>query len=199
MNKIKTICVFASSSNELDEEYYKAARELGLLIGKNGYNISYGGSRRGLMYACAGAVREAGGKVIGVMPEIFSNLGMANPDDCDEFYITKGMRERKAKLDDISDAVIALAGGFGTLEEVSEMIVQKQLEYNNKPIIILNTNGLYDNLIRFFEDVYKERFAHESLRNFYYIASTPNEAIEYINNYNPNGAESKFAQLEAEV
>ena len=199
MNKDKTICVFASSSNELIEDYYAAACDMGLLIGRNGYNIAYGGSRRGLMYACAGAVKETGGKVFGVMPEIFDNLGMSNPEDCDEFIVTKGMRERKAKLDEISGAVIALAGGFGTLEEISEMIVQKQLEYSDKPIVILNTNGFYDNLLKFFEDVYKEHFAHESLRNFYYVAKTPEEAIEYIKNYKPNKAESKFAQLEAEI
>ena len=124
---IKNICVYASSSNDLAEIYYKEAAELGKTIGSEGFNIVYGGSRRGLMYACAGAVKNAGGRVIGIMPEIFANPKFANPQDCDEFYVTPGMRERKALLDEKSDAVIALAGGFGTLEEVSEMIVQNHL------------------------------------------------------------------------
>lgn len=180
---IKNICVFASSSNNLEEVFYQDARELGLLIGENGYNIVYGGSRLGLMYACARAVKENGGKIFGVMPQKLADMGCANPEDCQEFYLTEGMRERKAKLDELSDAVIAIAGGFGTLEEISEMIVQKQLGYNNKPIVILNTNGFYNHLIQFFDDIVAKNFARFKNQELYYIASTPNEAIDYINNY----------------
>ena len=144
------------------------------------------------MYACAGAVKNAGGKVYGVMPEKFVNIKLANPEDCDEFFITKGMRERKAKLDEISDAVIALAGGFGTLEEISEMITQKQLDYSNKPIVILNTNGLYDPLVEFFENVINQGFADEAIRSVYYIANTPEDAIDYIKNYKSENAYVKY-------
>ncbi len=193
MTNIKNICVFASSSNDLDEIYYKEARELGLLIGKSGMNIVYGGSRRGLMYACAGAVSEAGGKLIGIMPEKLANLGFANPDDCKDFYITKGMRERKAKMDELSDAVIAIPGGYGTLEELSEMIVQKQLGYNNKPIIVLNTAGFYDKLIEFMDSTVLLNFANDNAKKLYYIASSPEEAISYIQNYVPVEIGSKFA------
>ncbi len=189
---IKNICVYASSSNDLSEVYYKAASELGTMIGSNGFNIVYGGSRRGLMYGCAGAVKVSGGKVIGIMPEIFANPKFANPEDCDEFYVTPGMRERKALLDEKSEAVIALAGGFGTLEEVSEMIVQKQLGYNKKPIVLLNTNGFYDNLIKFFENIIEEKFANTESRDLYYVAATPREAVEFIKNYLPQEAVSKF-------
>lgn len=189
---IKNICVYASSSNELSEIYLKEAEKLGTLIASNGYNIVYGGSRRGLMYACAGAVKQSRGRVIGIMPEIFANPKFANPEDCDEFYVTPGMRERKALLDEKSDAVIALAGGFGTLEELSEMIVQKQLGYNMKPIVILNTNGFYNNLIEFFENIIKEKFANSASRELYYVASTPEEAVKFIKNYIPSETESKF-------
>lgn len=189
---IKNICVYASSSNNLAELYYNTAAELGKVIGSNGFNIVYGGSRRGLMYACANSVKTFGGRIIGIMPEIFANPNFANPDDCDEFYVTPGMRERKAMLDEKSDAVIALAGGFGTLEEVSEMIVQKQLGYNRKPIVILNTNGFYDNLIKFFENIIEERFANTASRELYFVANTPDEAIEFIQNYKPEEVVSKF-------
>ncbi|MBQ7764530.1 TIGR00730 family Rossman fold protein [bacterium] len=191
---IKNICVFASSSNHLEEIFYKEARELGLLIGKNNYNVVYGGSKLGLMYACAGAVKEAGGKIFGIMPERLANMGCANPDDCDEFILTIGMRERKAKLDELSDAVIAIAGGFGTLEELSELIVQKQLGYNNKPIVILNTAGFYDKLIEFFETIIQRSFANEESRKLYYIAKTPKEAIDYIRNYQPEEFGLKFVK-----
>jgi uncharacterized protein (TIGR00730 family) len=172
-NNYKNICVFASSSNNLEENFYNDARKLGILIAQNGYNIVYGGSRLGLMYSCAGAVKEFGGKIFGVMPKRLIELGCANPQDCDEFFETIGMRERKAKLDELSDAIIALAGGYGTLEELSELIVQKQLGYNNKPIIILNTNGFYDNLLKFFDTIVDKKFANPESHRLYYVANTP--------------------------
>lgn len=191
-NNIKNVCVFASSSSALEKSFYTVANELGTLLAKNGYNIVYGGSRLGLMYACAGAVKENGGKIIGIMPERIAGFGCANPDDCDEFVVTEGMRERKALLDSKSDAIIALAGGYGTLEELSEMIVQKQLGYNNKPIVILNTNGFYDNLVRFFEDIISMKFANNESRNLYYVANTPKEAIEYLKTYSYTEQVSKY-------
>jgi len=187
---MKTISVYASSSNNLQEIFYSHARTLGKLIGKNGYDLVYGGSRLGLMYACADAARENGSKIYGVMPEKLVKI-CANPEDCDKFIITEGMRERKAKLDEISDAVIAMAGGFGTLEEISEMIVQKQLGYNNKPIVFLNTAGFYNTLVKFFDEVILKNFAKETSRKLFYVAETPEEAIDYIVNYKPEAVESK--------
>lgn len=180
---IKNICVFASSSQHLDSSYYNTAQQLGKLIGQNNMNIVYGGSRLGMMYACAEAVKVNGGKIIGIMPEKIYNYGVGNPEDCDEFYLTSGMRERKAKMDELSDAIIALPGGFGTLEEFAEMIVQKQLGYNSKPIILLNTNNFYNKLIEFFETMINEQFAKENSRELYFIANTPDEAIKYIKTY----------------
>ncbi len=182
---IKTVCVFASSSNYLDEIYYKDAKELGRLLGQNRYDVVYGGSNLGLMWACAEQAKGNGAKLVGVMPEKLQSMGVFT-EGCDEFYVTPGMRERKAKIDSISDAVIALAGGFGTLEELSEMIVQKQLGYNKKPIIILNTNGFYDKLNEFFEVVIDQKFANKNMRSIYYIANTPQEAIDYLRTYTPS-------------
>lgn len=182
---IKTICVFASSSNFLDNIYYEDAKELGTLIGQCGYNLVYGGSNLGLMWACAEQAKLNGSKLIGIMPEKLQQMGVFT-NGCDEFYVTEGMRERKAKLDSVSDAVIALAGGFGTLEELSEMIVQKQLGYNKKPVILLNTNGFYDKLNEFFEVIIEQRFANKNMRSIYHIVNTPQQAIEYIQNYKPS-------------
>ena len=183
---MKNICVFASSSNQLDKSFYQDASLLGELMGQNGMNIVYGGSRLGMMYACASAVKENGGNIIGVMPQRLYDIGCGNPNDCEEFILTSGMRERKAKMDEISEGVIALAGGFGTLEEISEMIVQKQLGYNNKPIVLLNTNRFYDNLIKFFSSIIENNFAKKETCELFYVASTPNDAINYIKNYNYN-------------
>ena len=182
---IKNICVFASSSNNLEQCFYEDASELGKLIGAEGMNIVYGGSRLGMMYVAANAVRENGGEVIGVMPKRLNDMGYGNPQDCNEFILTTGMRERKAKMDEISDAVIALAGGFGTLEEISEMIVQKQLGYNSKPVILLNTAGFYNGLVTFFDTIMERKFAKYENKKLYYIAKTPKDAINYIKSYNP--------------
>ena len=180
---MKNICIFASSSNNLEETFYTDAARLGELMGKNGMNIVYGGSRLGMMYACASAVKSNGGKIIGIMPKRLYDFGCGNPEDCDDFILTSGMRERKAKMDEVSEGVIALAGGFGTLEEISEMIVQKQLGYNNKPIVILNTNGFYNNLIKFFEEIMVGKFAKQETSNLFFIAKTPEDAVDYILKY----------------
>lgn len=179
---IKNICVFASSSNYLEEAFYEDSRELGKLIGENGFNIVYGGSTLGMMWACAEQVKLNGGKVYGVMPQRLVDMG-CRTDNCDEFHLAIGMRDRKQKMDEISDAVIALAGGFGTLEELAEMIVQKQLGYNKKPIVILNTNGFYDKLLEFFDVIVEEKFANKISKELYFVAKTPQEAIDYIKTY----------------
>ena len=183
MNK-KRICVFASSSNFLNEIYYEKVRELGCLLGKANYDVVYGGSNLGLMWTCVEAAKREGAKVFGVMPEKLHNiLGAECSSICDEFHVTDTMRSRKAKLDEISDAVIAVPGGFGTLEELSEMIVQKQLGYNAKPIIIFNPNNFYDKLIEFFNQMIKERFANDSAKELYYVATSAQEVIDYLNSY----------------
>ena len=179
---IKNICVFASSSNYLEEAFYEDSRELGKLIGENGFNIVYGGSTLGMMWACAEQVKANGGKVYGVMPQRLVDMG-CRTDNCDEFHLAVGMRDRTQKMDEISDAVVALAGGFGTLEELAEMIVQKQLGYNKKPIVILNTNGFYDKLLEFFDVIVEEKFANRISKELYFVAKTPQEAIDYIKTY----------------
>lgn len=181
---IKNVCVYSSSSNELGDKYYIIARELGILMAQNGFNLVYGGGAIGTMWENAKAVKDFGGKVIGVLPQKLHEIGVGD-GNCDELIITKCMRTRKQKLDEISDAIIALPGGFGTLEELSEMIVQKQLGYNSKAIVILNTDGFYDNLLKFFDEMISENFAKSNMRTSYYIAKTPQEAIVYLKNYKP--------------
>ena len=180
---IDNVCVFASSCNFLDKVYYDDAKELGRLLAQNNMNMVYGGSCLGLMWACAKEVKANGKRLIGIMPEKLKEMDVFS-DYCDEFYVTPCMRSRKAKMDEMSDAVVALPGGFGTLEELSEMIVQKQLGYNQKAIVILNTNGFYDNLLKFFDDIIQQKFANKKAENLYYIANTPKDAVEYLKNYN---------------
>lgn len=183
-NTIKNVCVYSSSSNYLDEIYYKDAQLLGRLMAEAGLNLVYGGSTLGTMGVNAKAVKENGGKVSAVIPEKLHQL-CVQYNESDELHVTKGMRDRKEKMDSLSDAVIALAGGFGTLEELAEMIVQKQLGYNDKAIIILNTNGFYNNLLKFFDDILEQKFANNDSRELCFIANTPQEAVDYLKSYEP--------------
>lgn len=177
-----SVCIFCSSSGTLDQKYYEHSRELGELLGKNNFDIVYGGSRVGMMYEVAKTSKLNGSKILGVMPEKLHSFGVSS-NECDEFHLTKDMRSRKLKMDELSDSIIALAGGFGTLEEVSEMIVQKQLGYNNKPIVFLNTNGFYNDLFKFFDNIVEGSFAKNTAKDLYYIARTPQDAIKYLLNY----------------
>ncbi|MBS4760836.1 MAG: TIGR00730 family Rossman fold protein [Clostridium sp.] len=181
---INTVCIFASSCNYLESEYYTDAKILGGLLAKSGMDVVYGGSCLGLMWACADEVKKQGGRLIGVMPTKLKEMDVFS-DYCDEFFETPCMRSRKAKMDELSDALIALPGGFGTLEELSEMIVQKQLGYNDKAIVILNTNGFYDNLLNFFDDILNEKFANRKAGKLYFVANTPQEAVDYLTKYEP--------------
>lgn len=181
---IKNVCIFASSCNYLKEIYYNDAKKLGKLLAENGFDIVYGGSCLGLMWACAEQVKENGGKLTGIMPKKLQEMDVFS-EYCDEFHITPCMRSRKAKMDELSDALITLPGGFGTLEELSEMIVQKQLGYNNKAIVILDTDGFYDNMLKFFDDIIERKFANKKAANLYFVAKTPEEAVNYIKNYKP--------------
>ncbi len=187
---IKRACVFSSSSNTLDKSYYEDASLLGTLLAEAGIDMVYGGSCVGTMHSAANSAKKSGAKIYGVMPEKLYNFGVS-ADYCDEFFLTPDMRSRKAKLDELSDAIIALAGGFGTLEEVSEMIVQRQLGYNNKPIVFLNTNGFYNNLFKFFDTIIKESFAKTTAKDIYYIAQSPQDVVNYLKNYQPDNKEIK--------
>lgn len=182
----KRVCVFASSSNFLDKIYYDEVSKLGCALGKAGYDVVYGGSNLGLMFTCVESAKNEGAKIFGVMPEkLHQILGEEASNICDELHITETMRTRKAKLDEISDAVVAVPGGFGTLEELSEMIVQKQLGYNTKPIVIFNVNHFYDKMIEFFDQIIAEHFANEKTRELYHVALTAEEVVEYLNTYKP--------------
>jgi uncharacterized protein (TIGR00730 family) len=185
------ICVFSSSSNAIPEIYFEEARNLGNLIGAAGWNLIYGGANVGLMHSCAEAARENGAKTVGIIPALIHAHRLSNPTDHEQI-ITPNMRERKYLMRKRSDAFVALPGGFGTLEETLEVITLKQLNYHNKAIVFVNTNGYYNPLFAQFDLAYRETFAKESYRQMYYIASNAQEAIAYIKAYIPAEPLSKW-------
>ncbi len=185
------ICVFSSSSNAIPDLYFKEANDLGTLIGDNGWDLVYGGSNVGLMHECAEAARAAGAKSLGIIPETIHSRKLGSVNDHEQI-ITPNMRERKYLMRKRSDAFIALPGGFGTLEEILEVITLKQLHYHNKAIVFINTNGYYDLLLAQFERAYEETFAREDYRKMYFVATNSEEAISYIRDYQPEELGAKW-------
>lgn len=179
---IKNLCVYCSSGDYIDRKYFAVAKELGEKLAQNGYGLVYGGSSLGLMGEVANTAHNCGAKVLGVVPEKIFNSKIEFSKEI-ELIITKDMRERKMTMEHNADAFIALPGGFGTLEEVSEIIVAKQLGYHFKPIIFLNAYGFYEKLFEFFEVFYKEKFAHGNCNELFYKAKDVDDALNYIKNY----------------
>ena len=188
------ICVFCSSSNAIAKSYFKAACRLGTLIGEGGHKLVNGGANVGLMEEVTRTAREAGAETIGVLPERMIKRSLAS-DLSHNMIVTGDMMERKAKMRDLSDAFIALPGGFGTLEEILEVITLKQLSYHNKPVIFINTNGFFDSLIKQFEISFREQFAKESYRELYHVSSDAKDAMNYIKNYHPVDPDTKWYKV----
>jgi len=182
MNNIKSICVFCGSGQAVEGHYNSVATELGREIGRRGADLVYGGASIGLMGCIARGVHEEKGKVIGILPEFFRKKDIAY-FDADELIVTKDMRERKAKMDERSDAFIVLPGGIGTLEEAIEILSMRQLKLTNKPLVFINTGGFYDKLNEIFSLMIEQKFAKENIRNMFAITPNPKSALEYIFNY----------------
>jgi len=185
------ICVFSSSSNAISEIYFDEARKLGQLIGESGWKLIYGGANVGLMHACAESARAHGAKTVGIIPELIHAHRLSSPNDHEQ-VITPNMRERKYLMRKRSNAFIALPGGFGTLEEILEVITLKQLNYHNKAVVFVNTNGFYNPLLEQFAKSYEESFAKESYKENYFIATNSEEAMTYLNNYIPSEPLAKW-------
>ncbi|HEY8350575.1 MAG TPA: TIGR00730 family Rossman fold protein [Clostridia bacterium] len=180
----RVICVYASSSNLVDKEYMDIATRLGEAIARNGDTLLFGGGVRGLMGAAAMAVHRLNGRVVGIIPEALNVKGVVY-EMCDELVVTKSLRERKAIMDERSDAFIALPGGFGTLEELLEIITLKQLKYHNKPIVILNHGGFFDAMLEQFEHIIDRHFAKPESSLLYHVTQDVEDALEYIDTYKP--------------
>jgi hypothetical protein len=187
----RSICVFSSSSDVIDRGFFEVAAELGAAIARRGDVMVYGGCSVGLMGAAARAVHEHKGHVIGVIPSFIESKGLGY-EAADELIVTRDMRDRKATMEARSDAFIALPGGFGTLEEMFEIITLKQLQQHTKPVIFLNHAGFYDPLATLFEHMFEHRVAKPVYRTLYHFSQTVQEAFEYLDAYQPPQFENKW-------
>jgi uncharacterized protein (TIGR00730 family) len=167
----KLLCVYCSSSDRLDPKYYDAAAELGREMVARGWGLVYGGGKTGLMGAVARAVKSGGGRVVGVIPEFMKVRELAF-DEADELVTVITMRERKLLMETRADAFVALPGGFGTLEEIMEILTLRQLEVVKKPCVFFNQAGFYDELLRFFDRMLADKFFKPSNMDLFRVAVT---------------------------
>lgn len=187
----RNICVFCSSSSRIPLVYFEAADSLGRMIAGKKDTLVYGGTMLGLMGAIADSVRKNGGKVVGVVPEEMRDKKIAY-EDADWLFVTKDMRERKATMQEQAAAFVAMPGGFGTLEEISEVMTLKQLGHHDKPVVFLNTNGFYDRLLGCFDQMFGEHFIKEEFRSLFFVAATPERVYDHIEGYQPKTFPNKI-------
>ncbi len=176
------ICVYGAASNTIDKKYILAGEELGEKIAQRGHSLVYGAGATGMMGAVSRGVEEKGGSVTGVVPEFFTNEEVLNMN-CTKLIRTKTMRERKQIMEDSSDAFIVTPGGIGTFEEFLEVLTLKQLNRHNKPIVLFNVNGFYDNMVYMLDEAIKENFINVECKEMYPSFSNADELLDYIENY----------------
>jgi uncharacterized protein (TIGR00730 family) len=174
-----TVCVFASSSSRINSEFGAVAAELGSLLAKSGIDVVFGGGGIGLMGKLADSVLQNGGRITGVIPSFMKKEGWGH-HGLTEMIVTSDMGERKKKMFLLSNAVIALPGGIGTLEELTEAITLKQLSLFDGPIIILNTLGFYESLIKFLDNMVSENFLRSEHKGIWEVVTTPGEALSAL-------------------
>ena len=176
---MNSVCVYCASSTQIDDKYFRAAEELGTLIAQRGLRLITGAGKLGLMNAIEDAALAAGGKVTGVIPIFMVKEGWHHTG-LTELIETPSMHERKQTMANLSDGVIALPGGCGTLEELLEIITWKQLGLYLNPIVILNLDGFYDALLAQLDKSIEERFMRDIHADIWKVATTPSEAVELL-------------------
>ncbi|MBT3517785.1 MAG: TIGR00730 family Rossman fold protein [Nitrospina sp.] len=190
---MKSICVFCSSSDLIDEVYFKTAIDLGCQIGGLNLDLVYGGGGIGLMGAVARSVHKNGGKVVGVFPEFLREKDKGfEYTEADELIIAETMRIRKAIMDERADAFIVLPGGIGTLEEAIEIMSMKQLGLTEKPLAFVNTNNFYDGLVSNFQMMVGLKFAKSSILDLFAVCPNPSSALEFILSYKSKKKDNKW-------
>jgi len=196
MQSPQRICVFCGSNAGLRPAYVLAAQQLGSLLAQKGLTLVYGGGRIGLMGKLADAVLDAGGEAIGVIPLALVQRELAHHGLTD-LRIVDSMHERKALMAELSDAFIAMPGGYGTLDEFCEILTWVQLGLQRKPCGVLNVNGYFDALLRFFDHAVQERFIHPAHREMLAIAQDSSVLLEKLLSSDVPAVDKILAKLEA--
>jgi len=183
---MKDVCVFCGSSPGGDPMFMQAAKALGEAISAQSMGLVYGGANVGLMGQVADAVLAGNQKVVGIIPQSFAHK-VSHPG-LTQLHVVDSMHTRKAMMFELADACIALPGGFGTLEELTEVLTWAQLEFHQKPIGLLNINGYYDALLTFFDQAVLAGFIKPEHLELLIVHHDPTELLKLLNNYTPKMA-----------
>ena len=173
---MKNIAIFCSAS-DLEEKYIKPAQEFAVLLAENGHHLIWGGSDKGLMKIIASTFKDNGRQLIGVSIPAYKDFARK---DADEMIIAKTLGERKALILERCDIAVALVGGIGTLDEVTEIIELRKQKHHNKPIVVLNTDNFYEGLKTQLNKMHADGFIPVNLEDLVHFADTPQDAISYI-------------------
>lgn len=185
---MKRICVFCGSNSGTDPVFSKTAAAVGEFFAKNGIELVYGGGRVGLMGTVADSVLANGGRVIGVIPEALDKKEIAHKG-LTELHVVTSMHQRKALMAEFSDGFIAMPGGFGTFEEICEIVTWAQLGIHQKPCALLNVNGFYDPLIELFNRSTESGFIRTAHREIVLVSADIEKLFELMKNYKPPAIE----------
>ncbi|MBI2377682.1 MAG: TIGR00730 family Rossman fold protein [Deltaproteobacteria bacterium] len=177
--KFRRICVFCGSNTGHDPRFVEAARDFGARIARRGLGLVYGGGRVGLMGAVADGALSEGGEVLGVIPELLRSLELGH-EGVTELFVVDGMHARKSMMANLSDAFVALPGGFGTLEEIFEATTWTQLNYHRKPVGLLNVGGYYDGLVGFLDGALASGFIRPIHRGLLATDSDPERLLDVL-------------------
>lgn len=181
---LKRIAVFCGSSFGNRAAYKDVAFALGQTLAQNGIGLVYGGANVGLMGAVADGALQEGGEVIGVLPHFLQRKELAHVA-LTELHLVETMHERKLKMNEFSDGVIALPGGFGTLEELFEILTWGQLGLHSKPVALLNVEGFYDTLIRFTSEMVQNGLLRDENHSMLLVGTSPDEVLTQMYSYQP--------------
>ena len=181
MPAFQSLCVFCGSKSGVNPTYQVESRRLGTLMAERGVRLVYGGGRIGLMGAVADAVVDGGGDVVGVIPEFLLRLEIGN-DQAGELIVTDTMHTRKAKMFEMSDAIVVLPGGIGTLEETLEVMTWKQLCQHDKPIIVMNIDGCWDSFVGLIDSIIDGGFAHPKVRELISVVASADDVFDALTN-----------------
>jgi uncharacterized protein (TIGR00730 family) len=189
MMEIQTLCVFCGSSDDMDHAYLEAAEMMGRTIAAHHIDIVFGAGRTGMMGALADGALASGGRVIGVIPEIFNTPELLHAG-LEELHVVESMHTRKAMMADLADGFIALPGGFGTFEELFEMLTWMQIGLHSKPIGILNVSEYFNPLMKLIQHAQEQGFIYPEHRELICISDNPDELISSLQEFEiPNGLE----------
>ncbi len=173
---LRRVCVYAASSNAVAPHYHEAARALGQALVDQGIGLVFGGGRVGLMGTIADAVLAGGGEVYGVIPHKLQSLELGH-EGCTELFVVDSMHARKMMMAQLSDAFIAMPGGYGTMEELFEVTTWTQLNYQKKPVGVLNVEGYYDFLLAWIAHAAKEQFVRPLHKDLIHADTDPARLI----------------------